>query len=63
MLVYEVGYILGIVYNFVVSENECVFVMDYLYFKLIIVNGEISLEGVYDKGIGSWDKYVVVYGY
>lgn len=46
-----------------VSENNCVLVMDYFYFKISIKNGKISLEGVYDKGIGVWDIYVVVYGY
>lgn len=32
--VYEVGYMFGLVYNFVVSMNNCVLVMDYLYLFL-----------------------------
>lgn len=60
---HEVGHTLGIAHNFAASENERASVMDYPHPKLTIVNGEISLEGAYDKGIGSWDKHAVAYGY
>lgn len=54
---------LGIVYNFVVSENGCELVMDYLYLIIMLDGDSIFLDDVYDVGMGVWDDYVIVYGY
>lgn len=60
---HEVGHTLGIAHNFAASENDRASVMDYPHPKLTIKDGEVSLGGAYDKGIGEWDKHAVAYGY
>ena len=60
---HEVGHTLGIAHNFAASENNRASVMDYPHPKISIINGKISLEGAYDKGIGAWDIHAVAYGY
>ena len=60
---HEVGHTLGIAHNFAASENDRASVMDYPHPRISLVNGKISLEGAYDKGIGEWDKHAIAYGY
>lgn len=60
---HEVGHTLGIAHNFAASENSRASVMDYPHPRITLVDGNISLENAYDKGIGDWDKHAVTYGY
>jgi hypothetical protein len=60
---HEVGHTLGIAHNFAASETERASVMDYPHPLITLTDGEVDLSRAYDKGIGSWDKYVVTYGY
>lgn len=51
-------------YNFVVSVNNCVLVMDYLYLYIVMnCQGKMDFSKSYDVGIGDWDKCVIIYGY
>lgn len=61
---HEVGHTLGIAHNFAASVNNRASVMDYPH-PLVTLNddGNVVLNGAYDKGIGDWDKHVVAYGY
>lgn len=61
---HEVGHTLGIAHNFAASVNDRASVMDYPH-PLVTIdnNGDVVLNGAYDKGIGEWDKHVVKYGY
>jgi len=60
---HEVGHTLGIAHNFAASENDLASVMDYPHPRITLKDGNVSLEGAYDKGIGAWDKHAIVYGY
>jgi len=61
---HEVGHTLGIAHNFAASTNDLASVMDYPHPRATITSdGELSLEGAYDTGIGEWDKRAVAYGY
>lgn len=57
--VYEVGYVIGFVYNFVGSMQGCSLVMDYLFVWMMLIDGKIDLFDVYVIGIGVWDKFIV----
>lgn len=61
---HEVGHTLGIAHNFSASVNNRASVMDYPH-PLVTINdqGNIDLNNAYDDKIGTWDKYVVAYGY
>ncbi|NDV90662.1 DUF5117 domain-containing protein [Alteromonas sp. 345S023] len=60
---HEVGHTLGIAHNFAASENSRASVMDYPHPKISLINGKISLNDAYDRGIGVWDKHAIAYGY
>ncbi|MEO6347702.1 MAG: zinc-dependent metalloprotease, partial [Aquaticitalea sp.] len=61
--VHEVGHTLGFTHNFAASTNGRASVMDYPHPQVELVNGEISLNNAYAKGIGAWDKVTVAYSY
>lgn len=60
---HEVGHTLGIAHNFAASENDRASVMDYPHPLITLKDGQISLDNAYAQGIGTWDKYVIAYGY
>ena len=61
---HEVGHTLGIAHNFAASADGRASVMDYPHpLVRTLENGEITLEGAYDIGIGDWDKRAVIWGY
>lgn len=61
---HEIGHTIGIAHNFAASTNNRASVMDYpAPLATLDVNGNITLEGAYDVGIGEWDKIAVRYGY
>lgn len=60
---HEVGHTLGIAHNFAASEYGRESVMDYPHPRITMKDGEISLDGAYDTGMGEWDKHAIAYGY
>ena len=60
---HEVGHTLGIAHNFAASEINRASVMDYPHPLFSLGESGIEMTNAYDKGIGTWDKYVVSYGY
>ena len=61
---HEVGHTLGLAHNFAASGRDRASVMDYPQ-PLIRLDedGEVTLTGAYDTGIGAWDKRAITYGY
>ena len=61
---HEVGHTLGLAHNFAASAHARASVMDYPHPRISLDSqGNISLEGAYDQGIGEWDKLAIRYGY
>ncbi|WP_251359092.1 zinc-dependent metalloprotease [Kangiella sp. TOML190] len=60
---HEVGHTLGIAHNFAASPDNRASVMDYPHPLAEFIDGQISLENAYAKGIGKWDIETVRYGY
>lgn len=60
---HEIGHTLGFAHNFAASANDKASVMDYPHPSFSLKNGDISLTGAYDSGIGAWDKVTVAYAY
>jgi hypothetical protein len=61
---HEVGHTLGLAHNFAASVADRASVMDYPHPRIHLdAEGEVSLEGAYDIGIGEWDKLAIRYGY
>lgn len=61
---HEVGHTLGIAHNFAASVNDRASVMDYPHpYITLDADGEINLSNAYKENIGTWDKYVIAYGY
>ena len=60
---HEVGHTLGIAHNFAASVNDRASVMDYPHPLVKIKDGKLDLSDAYDDKIGSWDKFVIQYGY
>ena len=61
---HEVGHTLGLAHNFAASAHGRASVMDYPHPRISLDSqGNISLEGAYDQGIGEWDKLAIRYGY
>ena len=61
---HEVGHTLGIAHNFSASVNDRASVMDYPHpYITLDEKGEIDLSQAYKENIGTWDKYVIAYGY
>jgi len=61
---HEVGHTIGLRHNYASSINNRASVMDYPH-PLVELdeNGNISLDNVYDTGIGEWDKVAIRFGY
>lgn len=61
---HEIGHTLGFTHNFAASEKDRASVMDYPFPRLTIkADGTIDVSDAYAKGIGSWDKRAVMWGY
>ena len=61
---HEIGHTLGLYHNFTSSTHERASVMDYPFPRFSLKNdGTIDISDVYAKGIGSWDKRAIMWGY
>ncbi|MBS1662779.1 MAG: zinc-dependent metalloprotease [Bacteroidetes bacterium] len=61
---HEIGHTLGLTHNFAASIKERASVMDYPYPRFNLKpDGTLDLSDVYAKGIGSWDKRTIIWGY
>ena len=61
---HEIGHTLGLFHNFTSSTHERGSVMDYPFPRFSLKqDGTIELSDVYAKGIGSWDKRAIMWGY
>ncbi|WP_448702052.1 zinc-dependent metalloprotease [Mucilaginibacter sp. AW1-3] len=61
---HEIGHTLGLTHNFGASPNNRGSVMDYPFPRFSLKpDGTIDLSNVYARGIGSWDKRAIMWGY
>lgn len=61
---HEIGHTLGLNHNFAASPKERASVMDYPFPRIKQKpDGSIDLSDAYAKGIGSWDKRAIMWGY
>ncbi|MBE7173216.1 MAG: zinc-dependent metalloprotease [Williamsia sp.] len=61
---HEIGHTLGLYHNFTSSTHERASVMDYPFPRFSLkADGTIDISDVYAKGIGSWDKRAITWGY
>ncbi|WP_342646367.1 zinc-dependent metalloprotease [Mucilaginibacter sp. CSA2-8R] len=61
---HEIGHTLGFTHNFAASPKDRASVMDYPFPRMTLkVDGTVDLSDAYAKGIGSWDKRAVTWGY
>jgi hypothetical protein len=61
---HEIGHTLGLTHNFAASPKDRASVMDYPFPRFSLkANGTIDLSDVYAKGIGTWDKRAIMWGY
>ena len=61
---HEIGHTLGFNHNFAASSKDRASVMDYPYPKFSLkADGSVDISNAYAKGIGSWDKRAVMWGY
>jgi len=61
---HEIGHTLGFNHNFAASPKDRGSVMDYPYPRFSLkADGTVDLSNAYAKGIGSWDKRAVMWGY
>lgn len=61
---HEIGHTLGFNHNFAASSKDRASVMDYPYPRFSLKkDGTVDLSDAYAKGIGSWDKRAVMWGY
>ena len=61
---HEIGHTLGLTHNFGASPANRASVMDYPFPRFSLKpDGNIDLTNVYAKGIGSWDKRAIIWGY
>lgn len=61
---HEIGHTLGFNHNFAASPKDRASVMDYPFPKFSLKSdGTIDISDSYAKGIGSWDKRAVMWGY
>lgn len=61
---HEIGHTLGLFHNFSSSTYERASVMDYPFPRFSLkADGTIDLSDAYAKGIGSWDKRAIMWGY
>ena len=60
---HEIGHTLGFYHNFAASVKDRASVMDYPFPKFTLKGNNIDISDSYAKGIGSWDKRGVIWGY
>jgi len=61
---HEIGHTLGLNHNFAASPKDRASVMDYPFPRINLkADGSIDLSEAYAKGIGSWDKRAIIWGY
>jgi hypothetical protein len=61
---HEIGHTLGFYHNFAASIKDRASVMDYPFPKFSLkADGTIDVSDAYAKGIGSWDKRAITWGY
>lgn len=61
---HEIGHTLGLYHNFTSSTKDRASVMDYPFPRAVLKNdGTIEVSDAYAKGIGSWDKRAIMWGY
>lgn len=61
---HEIGHTLGFYHNFAASIKDRASVMDYPFPRFTLkADGTIDISNAYAKGIGSWDKRSVMWGY
>lgn len=61
---HEIGHTLGFTHNFAASSKERASVMDYPFPRITLkADGTVDISDAYAKGIGSWDKRAVMWGY
>jgi hypothetical protein len=61
---HEIGHTLGLTHNFAASPKERASVMDYPFPRFNMkADGTIDVSNAYAKGIGSWDKRAIIWGY
>jgi len=61
---HEIGHTLGLTHNFAASPKERASVMDYPFPRFSLkADGTIDISDAYAKGIGSWDKRAIMWGY
>lgn len=61
---HEIGHTLGFTHNFAASPKDRASVMDYPFPRISMkADGSIDISDAYAKGIGSWDKRAVMWGY
>ncbi|MDB5111413.1 MAG: hypothetical protein JWR67_2527 [Mucilaginibacter sp.] len=61
---HEIGHTLGLTHNFAASPKDRASVMDYPFPRFSLKpDGTIDISDAYAKGIGSWDKRTIIWGY
>lgn len=61
---HEIGHTLGLTHNFAASPRDRASVMDYPFPRFDLkADGTIDISNAYAKGIGSWDKRAIIWGY
>ena len=61
---HEIGHTLGLYHNFTSSTHDRASVMDYPFPRFSMkADGSIDVSNAYAKGIGSWDKRAIMWGY
>jgi hypothetical protein len=61
---HEIGHTLGLTHNFAASPRERASVMDYPFPRFSLKSdGTVDVSDAYAKGIGSWDKRAIMWGY
>jgi hypothetical protein len=60
---HEIGHTLGLPHNYVSSIHNRASVMDYPHMLVELKNGKVDLSNAYDKKIGDYDKWSIIWGY
>jgi hypothetical protein len=61
---HEIGHTLGLYHNFAASVKDRASVMDYPFPRFTLKSdGTVDVSDAYAKGIGSWDKRSIMWGY
>jgi hypothetical protein len=61
---HEIGHTLGLTHNFAASPKDRASVMDYPFPRFNLkADGTIDISDAYAKGIGTWDKRAIMWGY